>query len=391
MRFLVEWNQRTLDQMHLTYKRRCERDSLNVGDMWLGEADLERDTGELVAIEQPTEIVTRPLLPNVAEDRIRAVFGLTSDDPIPAVNAVTLRQYHRFLADRLSFPFTAEFNKIGEDPFDGTEYRVQVVALLDAEEGDEDNGLLCQVHNESEDADVALALMRVKGSSNNRQLVADYSLWFFEESLEHAAGGSADWQSLATSLSRLRRSRAYWHMLIMFCIAGMVYGSTLGAILGTVDTGVAAVTVGGVLLAFVASVVGYRLGLQRDPEDSAWLGPLPSMLLHAIVGAVIGAAVGAAAALLIAEYVGALIGGLLVTLIVGVRVHADTALARTLLGTTVGAVAGSLLLAVWRDSASAGVGALYGAGGGTAGAMLLFLMIDGWFRGSVRRNGPTDS
>lgn len=79
--YLIRWNQHTLENMHPVYKKRCERDGLENDEMQLTEDDLEPDTGEPVKIEQPTHIETRPLNMDDEDDRIRAVFGLTSDDP----------------------------------------------------------------------------------------------------------------------------------------------------------------------------------------------------------------------------------------------------------------------------------------------------------------------
>ena len=59
--YLIEWDQRTLSQMHPVYRNRCERDGLGVESMWLHENDIEPDNGEPASIEQPTQIVTRPI------------------------------------------------------------------------------------------------------------------------------------------------------------------------------------------------------------------------------------------------------------------------------------------------------------------------------------------
>jgi hypothetical protein len=41
----VEWDRRTLDAMHPVYRKRCERDGLDVQTMWLTGEDLEPDDG----------------------------------------------------------------------------------------------------------------------------------------------------------------------------------------------------------------------------------------------------------------------------------------------------------------------------------------------------------
>jgi hypothetical protein len=107
--YLIEWNQYTLDHMHPVFRNRCERDDLTFESMWLAENDLELDTGGPVVIEQPTQIVTRPLSQNDQEDRIRAIFALTSNDPLPQANLENLRRYARHLKTHLSFPFQAKY------------------------------------------------------------------------------------------------------------------------------------------------------------------------------------------------------------------------------------------------------------------------------------------
>src|SRR5215212_2840834 len=59
--YLIGWNQTTLRGMHPIYRKRCERDGLELESMWLGDEDLEADDGTPVPIEQPTEIKTKPL------------------------------------------------------------------------------------------------------------------------------------------------------------------------------------------------------------------------------------------------------------------------------------------------------------------------------------------
>ena len=57
---------------------------------------LEPDTGGPLNIEQPTKITTKPLSPKDQDDRIRMVFGLTSNDPLPEVDDEKLEPYHEF-------------------------------------------------------------------------------------------------------------------------------------------------------------------------------------------------------------------------------------------------------------------------------------------------------
>lgn len=93
--YLIRWDQQTLDAIHPVYRHRCERDGLDCEQMYLPESELEPDAGEPTEIEQPTHVETRPLSMEDQEDRIRAVFGLTSDDSLSEVDDDSLKAYLR--------------------------------------------------------------------------------------------------------------------------------------------------------------------------------------------------------------------------------------------------------------------------------------------------------
>jgi hypothetical protein len=175
--YLIEWDKRTVDHMHPVYRKRCERDGLGLESMWLGQDDLEPDTGEPAVIEQPTGIRTRPLNPKDEDDRVRVALGLTSDDPLPDVEEQTLLAYHRYLAAHLSFPFEAKW-----EPEYGPRPTIRITGLGDSEDGpcvDEMYGLLCEARAEGRVIDVPLAECEGKKGSPGRQLLKDYSYWFW--------------------------------------------------------------------------------------------------------------------------------------------------------------------------------------------------------------------
>ena len=179
--YLIRWDQRTLDDMHPVYRKRCERDGLKFEEMWLRQDELEPDTGESLAIEQPTKIETKSLSAKNQDDRVRMAFGLTSDDPLPDVDEVTLPMYHEYLLAKLSFPFQAEWSS-DSGPFSA---RVEVVTILGLGEPgdspwiDEMYGVLCEARLGSRKIDLPLAELEVKGRETNAQLVADYCYWFW--------------------------------------------------------------------------------------------------------------------------------------------------------------------------------------------------------------------
>lgn len=175
--YLVRWSKETLAQIHPIHRKRSERDGLDLTQMWLGEEDLEPDTGGEVAVEQPTRIATKPLSLEDQDDRIRAVFGLTSDDPLPEAGEDTLLAYHRHLTTHLSFPFEAKW-----EPESGPTQTVTILGLGDPEDDpwvDEMCGLLCQAKLKSRVIEIPLAECEAKKGSPNRQRLKDYSYWFW--------------------------------------------------------------------------------------------------------------------------------------------------------------------------------------------------------------------
>ncbi len=162
--------QETLNGMHPIYRKRCERDGLEMETMWLGEEDIEPDDGTPVPIEQPTSIVTKPLTEKDQDDRVRIALGLTHDDPLPDVSRKTLRAYYRYLAANLKFPFRARSESDGMSLtvhrlFDPKEYEL-----------DEEEGLLCEARDREESFPVPLS--ELDDAVGNPKLVGDYGYWF---------------------------------------------------------------------------------------------------------------------------------------------------------------------------------------------------------------------
>jgi len=178
----IEWDRRTLAGMHPVYRKRSERDSLDLETMWLGDEDLEADDGTLVPMEQPTGIKTPPLSMKDEYDRIRAVFGLTHDDPLPEVNQETLLTYHRYLAANLKFPFTALYGEEEIGPFSSKRGTVIVTGLLDPEVDDltEEDGVICTGRHREKEIEFPFGEIEVKRKDPNYNLVSDYASWFFD-------------------------------------------------------------------------------------------------------------------------------------------------------------------------------------------------------------------
>jgi len=100
---IIRWSKETLDAIHPVSKKRCEKDGLDLEVYGLTGEDLESDSGGPLRIEHPKKITTKPLSPKDQDDRIRMIFGLTSNDPLPDVDDETLEAYHEHLCKDLTF------------------------------------------------------------------------------------------------------------------------------------------------------------------------------------------------------------------------------------------------------------------------------------------------
>ena len=177
--FTVRWSRETLAAIHLVFKKRCEIDGIDPEEYVLVGEDLELDPGGPLEIELPTEITTRPLSAEDEDDRIRMVFDLTSNDPLPDVEDETLEIYHEYLSKNLVFPFEAEHSS-QTGPFSSRTIRVKVTGLGDPEEPmiDDMYGILCEARHERRLVTLPLGELKVKKGKPNRQLIEDYSYWF---------------------------------------------------------------------------------------------------------------------------------------------------------------------------------------------------------------------
>jgi hypothetical protein len=177
----VKWSQETLDSIHPIFEKRCEKDGLYLEQYVLAEDDLEPDLGGPLDIEHPTEITTKPLSPKDQDDRIRMVFGLTSNDPLPDVDDETLETYQQHFSENLSFPFEAEHTS-ETGPFSSRTIQVNVIGLGDPDDEpmiDEMYGILCEARHERRVVTLPLGELEVKKGKPNRQLVKDYCYWFW--------------------------------------------------------------------------------------------------------------------------------------------------------------------------------------------------------------------
>ena len=172
--YMITWNQETLRLMHPVFKRRCERDGLDIDKMCLDHDSIEPFKGGPVKLDQQEKIKTAPLSMKNEDDRIRSVFGLTSDDPIPSVNSETLTAYCNYLEKNLVFPFDATWTNEAL-----TRDRSQPVKVIGLEEvEDEFYGIFCNVKLPRGTGEVPLVEIQKVKDKMKKQLVEDYSYWF---------------------------------------------------------------------------------------------------------------------------------------------------------------------------------------------------------------------
>ena len=363
--YLIEWDQHTLDHMHPVYRNRCERDDLDVESMWLGEADLEPDSGEPAVIEQPTSIVTRPLSMDDQDDRIRAIFGLTSDDPLPPVNEENLRRYHRYLRSQLSFPFQARCT-VETNPFEETRYLVTVVGLLNADNFDEEEGVLCEAERQGESIELPLADLEVTINPHDRQLVEDYSYWF--------GNWPGDEFTAPTDTDRMpihpQPGKGSFPKTLVRCgLYGTVYGVVLASLLGAVEGATTGALVGAVILGFagcwLVAKYGRLVGVVNRMQYGRLLGGFVGTVGGVLVGTVIGAMVVAFVGTLVGGMVGALVGRLLAKRIGSFE------------GALIGAGVGAVVVACYRDQDKALAWAFHGAWLGACAGLVLVLAAVG--------------
>lgn len=100
------------------------------------------DVGGPSDIEQPKQITCLPLSRKDQNDRIRKVYGLTSNDTVPDVGSATLATYYGYLSTHLTFPFAARYADEYECP-----EQVNVIGLREPDDTMTDNmyGILCEV------------------------------------------------------------------------------------------------------------------------------------------------------------------------------------------------------------------------------------------------------
>jgi len=177
--YAVHWTRPTLDQAHAVFFKRYERDEMKPYKYWLEADQLEAAAEETPdAMEQPTNLVTRPLSMDDPDDRIRMVFGLTGDDGLPEADEQTQRHFFDCLKANLSFPFEADYLSASAlGPSEGG--KVEVLGFADPPL-DRKEGIVCEARRGEHEFQVPLEGLQVGEDDPNFQHVEDYTYWLWE-------------------------------------------------------------------------------------------------------------------------------------------------------------------------------------------------------------------
>ncbi len=216
----------------------CERDGRDGSSTWLGENDIEIDSGHEPALEQPTEIRPRKLDPGNPNDLARLVFGLTSDDDLPPINAKSLRRYHQYLSERLPFPFPA-IDLLCVQP--GVKPQpVRVQALAPIQQATTESGLFVEVTLTNHKSwNIPLVHLQPLPSDVIPLLeVSGYRSWCYEKHEKSNA--------VPTFRAFVRLLLTTWFLM----------GMTIGATLATHEEVPLAIKIGAVICALLGAVAG---------------------------------------------------------------------------------------------------------------------------------------
>jgi hypothetical protein len=112
-------------------------------------------------------------------DRIAAALGPLGEDS-PRVNEENHARYYRYLAARLSFPFTAHYPE-PRSSLEEAEYRCAVLELLDPGKDiyDELDGIFCKTRKGKYEVNLPLIELEIPEDSPDSQLIEDYRYWFW--------------------------------------------------------------------------------------------------------------------------------------------------------------------------------------------------------------------
>jgi hypothetical protein len=116
---------------------------------------------------------------DAAERRIAQILGVKEDKELPEVDEETLMVYYQYLNKELSFSFEAEYSK-ETGQLEDTWYDIKVTGFFNIEKYlDEFYGLFVTARKGKKKIEIPLAEVEVKEEGKNKELVDDYSIWFW--------------------------------------------------------------------------------------------------------------------------------------------------------------------------------------------------------------------
>ncbi len=362
--YLVEWNSYTLLHMHPVFRARCEREGLEIESSWLEEAELEPDGGGVVQMEQPATLSAKPLDPKRVDDRIRAVFHLTTDDPLPPLNEANLRHFYEHLAANIALPISvtnAELELNGPPDLQ----RLTLVELVPPHAGEVKGELFAEVTAGDSRAVVPLSHLEPQRDDGSARLLRDYAYWIWERSDHSPVFVQQNVPKEDTE--PLSPRRVVFNAVSRCGLYGAAAGAAVGAVSATMDHVLFAMGVGALVLAVVGYIVGTRYGFFFGKVNRINSGPVLGGILGVVGGAVLGVVAGA----LVIAYFGTIIGSIVGT-IVGYLLQL---LSRRLPGRfvcgAVGTVVGAVIAAWYVDADGTLLGLLWGTTAGACGGLAL--------------------
>lgn len=389
--YLIRWGPRTLKDMPGIFIKRCRRDGMEFEEIWLEEPDLEEDDGVEMLMEKPTNIITRPLDESIQDDRLRAIFGLTTDDPLPEVDTLSLRRYLAHLEKNLTFPLDVTFLEDGR-PVDE---KGIITKLLPEEDFDRERGIMCRARVKGGEGKMPLDQFAADEATPAGKLLADYRYWM--ENWErvpdvlafpkapHYPSYEPEYPASYTQEppqpfgGELPQMPGHIELRLTLILAwaaliGAIYGMTL-SVLAFVEQAPTGMAIGGVMMAVMGGVVGRRYGLLLVAMGQSPRAPTVGTTLGVLAGGLIGALFGA----LLIGAIGSVPGS-----IVGILVAEFAPRRRKILwkiaGFTLGACIGGIIFAFVREYMQDGettkstVGLLVGLTVGVIGAMFIALL-----------------
>jgi UDP-N-acetylglucosamine/UDP-N-acetylgalactosamine diphosphorylase len=170
----IEWSSETLANVPEFYRKRCKRDGFDVGEYYAFAESLLPDSGGPLEMELPENYVATPLSEDDPFDRVRSHFGLTSDDPLPALEEAVERAFYQLLKTKLTFPFAAKRVNWKTE----RRWEISVVGLCDESHIRQTPDLLCEALLDGQPKKTALSEIEVSDENDpNGLLILDYQYW----------------------------------------------------------------------------------------------------------------------------------------------------------------------------------------------------------------------